>query len=165
MSVLKELKKEMPYKWRLQSIRGNKAICVAYIDARDVQDRLDEVYGDRWQCKYYQADGLLFCAIGIEVTPNEWVWRSDTGSESNVEKEKGHASDAFKRAAVMWGIGRFLYRLEIQELETGEYKGKKYPKVSGTGTSKDGKLLFSSNDLTNFINWKIEQTNSVDSQS
>ena len=163
--MLEQLKKEMPYKWRLQSIRGNKAICVAYIDARDVQDRFDEVLESRWQCEYYTIDGLLFCRIGVEVSPGEWVWRADTGTESQVEKEKGHVSDAFKRAAVMWGVGRFLYRLDIQTLETGEYKGKKYPKVSGTGTSKDGKLLFSSDELTNFINWKIEQTNSADSQS
>lgn len=49
---------------------------------------------------------------------SEWVWKWDTGSESNVEKEKGQVSDAFKRAAVKWGIGRFLYDLEIAHVKT-----------------------------------------------
>lgn len=148
---LKDLQKELPYKWRVQSARYGKASCVAYIDARDAQDLLDDVVGPgNWATEYYEANGLLMCKVGILVD-GHWVWKSDTGSESNVEKDKGHASDAFKRACVAWGIGRFLYRLDIQQIPTKEYKGKEYPYAK----EKD-KLIFDGTVLTNYINWRIQ---------
>tara|TARA_R110000796_G_scaffold72775_5_gene164163 strand:+ start:5700 stop:6176 length:477 start_codon:yes stop_codon:yes gene_type:complete len=148
---LKDLQKELPYKWRVQSARYGKASCVAYIDARDAQDLLDDVIGPgNWATEYYEACGLLMCKVGIFVD-GHWVWKSDTGSESNVEKNKGHASDAFKRACVSWGIGRFLYRLDIQQIPTKEYKGKEYPYAK----EKD-KIIFDGTVLTNYINWKVK---------
>ena len=129
---LKELKKEIPFKWRVQSANKWGASCVAYIDARQVQDLLDEVVGiDMWQCKYSEHKGNLFCEIGIDCDPSGenpvWVWKSDCGTESQVEKQKGEASDAFKRAAVMWGIGRFLYSQKIVKLPVKEKNGKFLP--------------------------------------
>ena len=64
--------------------------------------------------------GNLFCSIGIDVDKDGsfWTWKEDCGTESNVEKQKGEASDAFKRAAVMWGIGRFLYSTPIIKLDS-----------------------------------------------
>ena len=107
---------------------------------------------------FYEENGLLFCKVGILVdsvltdsNTHNWVWKSDTGSESNVEKQKGHASDAFKRACVSWGIGRFLYRLPIQTLKTKEYKGREYPYAP----EKD-KIIFDGDTLTKYINWKIQ---------
>jgi hypothetical protein len=148
---LEDLKKELPYKWRVQSSRYGKANCVAYIDARDAQDLLDEVVGpENWQSMFYEENGLLFCKVGIFVGTC-WVWKSDTGSESKVEKDKGHVSDAFKRACVSWGIGRFLYRLPIQTLKTKEYKGREYPYAP----EKD-KIIFDGETLTKYINWKIK---------
>ena len=112
---------------------------------------LDDVVGPgNWATEYYQANGLLMCKVGILVD-GHWVWKSDTGSESNVEKDKGHASDAFKRACVAWGIGRFLYRLDIQQIPTKEYKGKEYPYAK----EKD-KIIFDGTTLTNYIKWRIE---------
>ena len=154
---LEDLKKELPYKWRVQSSRYGKANCVAYIDARDAQDLLDEVVGpEHWQSIFYEENGLLFCKVGIRILDEDdvtymWVWKSDTGSESNVEKDKGHVSDAFKRACVSWGIGRFLYRLPIQTLKTKEYKGREYPYAP----EKD-KIIFDGETLTKYINWKIK---------
>ena len=148
---LEDLKKELPYKWRVQSSRYGKSTCVAYIDARDAQDLLDEIVGPQnWQTLFYEENGLLFCKVGIFVGEC-WVWKSDTGSESKVEKDKGHVSDAFKRACVSWGIGRFLYRLPIQTLKTKDYKGKEYPYAP----EKD-KIIFDGETLTNYINWKIK---------
>ena len=148
---LEDLKKELPFKWRVQSSRYGKSTCVAYIDARDAQDLLDEVVGpENWQSMFYEENGLLFCKVGIFVGEC-WVWKSDTGSESKVEKDKGHVSDAFKRACVSWGIGRFLYRLPIQTLKTKDYKGKEYPYAP----EKD-KIIFDGETLTNYINWKIK---------
>ena len=132
---LEELKKEIPFKWRVQSSNQYGASCVAYIDARDVQDLLDEVCGaENWQCKYSEHKGNLFCEIGIHIdNSNLWTWKSDCGTESNVEKQKGEASDAFKRAAVMWGIGRFLYSKEIIKLPVKEKGGKYVPYSEKTG--------------------------------
>ena len=130
---LKELLEEMPYKWRVQSAKQWGATCVAYVDARDVQKKLDEVCGpDRWQVKYDEHKGNLFASIGI-LTASGWVWKSDCGTESNVEKQKGEASDAFKRAAVMWGVGRFLYDKSIPKLPTKEKEGKFVPYSKSKG--------------------------------
>jgi hypothetical protein len=143
---LEDLKKEIPFKWRVQSANQYGASCVAYIDARDVQDLLDEVCGSQnWQCKYSEQKGNLFCSIGIFISTGggqvtKWVWKEDCGTESNVEKQKGEASDAFKRAAVMWGVGRFLYSKDIVRLPTRE-KGKDYkgnPKYVPYSESKQG---------------------------
>ena len=148
---LQDLKKELPYKWRVQSVRYGKATCVAYIDARDAQDLLDEVVSpENWQSMFYEENGLLFCKVGIFVGEC-WVWKSDTGSESKVEKDKGHVSDAFKRACVELGIGRFLYRLPIQTLTTKQWKGKDYPYAP----EKD-KIIFDGETLTKYINWKLK---------
>jgi len=123
---LKDLQKEMPYQWRVQSFSKNynSAQCVAYIDSRDVQNRLDDVVGaENWQDDYKLIDGKLFAGIGIyHNETNQWVWKWDTGTESNIEKEKGQSSDAFKRAGVKWGIGRFLYGLDIKVVKTDETK-------------------------------------------
>jgi len=158
---LNDLRKEIPFKWRVQSTKFGKTTCVAYIDARDCMDILDEVCGpENWQSIFYEANGLLFCKVGIccdskdnesEVAYHQWVWKSDTGSESKVEKDKGHVSDAFKRACVEWGIGRFLYRLPIQTLTTKQWKGKDYPYAP----EKD-KIIFDGDTLTKYINWKIK---------
>ena len=134
---LELLKKEMPYQWRVQSYSKNKPVCscVAYIDARDVMDRLDAVVGaENWQDKFEVINGQLFCSIGIFLN-DKWIWKTDTGTESQTEKEKGLVSDAFKRAAVKWGIGRFLYNLDIQYVKSNEVKTASnfpYP-VSDTG--------------------------------
>ena len=149
---LEDLKKELPYKWRVQSTKYGKATCVAYIDARDCMDILDEVVGAiNWQDKYYEADGKLFCAVGI-FAGECWVWKSDTGTESNVEKEKGKSSDAFKIACVKHGICRFLYRLPMQILQTKKHSnGREYPYAP----EKD-KLIFDGDTLTKYINWKLK---------
>jgi hypothetical protein len=145
---LEELKKEMPYQWRVQSFSKNKpsCSCVAYIDARDVMDRLDLVCGaGNWQDKFEVINGQLFCHIGIFVN-DKWVWKTDTGTESQTEKEKGLVSDAFKRAAVKWGVGRFLYNLEVQYIDANEVKTtSNYPYP----VDKQGKRIY---DLTKHIN-------------
>lgn len=140
-----DLRKEIPYKFKPQTVKNGKAIMVAYIDARDVQDLLDEVVGpDNWQTDYRVINENMFAGVGIRVN-DQWVWKWDCGTESNVEQEKGEASDAFKRAAVQWGIGRFLYRLGMFELPTKDYNGKERP------ATKEGKILWSNEDITNYI--------------
>lgn len=87
-----------------------------YKDARCDQTILDETVGvGNWQRRHYECKGNLFCSVGINLNykhiPSDaaWVWKDDCGTESNTEKEKGEASDSFKRACFNWGIGRELY--------------------------------------------------------
>ena len=151
---LKELAEPMPYKWRIQSYSKNKpaASCVAYIDARDVQQRLDDVCGpENWQVKYEVINNRLFASIGIKCG-EEWVWKQDVGTESNMEKEKGQASDAMKRAAVNWGVGRFLYSLKIIYLKANAVKSDG---VWPHPVTDDGKRIW---DITAHINeWELDK--------
>ena len=84
-----------------------------YKNARADMAILDEAVGaENWQRDHYECKGNLYCRVGIRVDRpdgGEWVWKSDCGSESNTEKEKGESSDSFKQACVNWGIGRELY--------------------------------------------------------
>lgn len=94
------------------SAKATKGQVLAYIDARDVMDRLDEVVGpDGWQDRYPHVDKKTVCEIDIWVEGRGWVTKADGAGDSDIEAEKGALSDAFKRAAVRWGIGRYLYHL------------------------------------------------------
>ena len=81
-----------------------------YKTARVDAALLDETVGpENWQNDYRSIDGKLFCGIGCRFKDGEWVWKWDTGVPSNMESQKGEASDAFKRAGFKWGIGTELY--------------------------------------------------------
>lgn len=152
-NTLKDLKKEIHYQWRVQSFSKNKpmAQCVAYIDSRDVQNLLDEVLGESgWQDDYKEIDGKIYAGIGIKAG-DEWIWKWDCGVESNQDKEKGQASDAFKRAAVKWGIGRFLYKLPIKFVKSNVVKSdnpRNYPYV----VDNQGKKIWNLTEHINNIN-------------
>ena len=100
--------------WRAQSVTqdGTKAVALAYLDARDVMDRLDAICGvDNWQDAYTETQsGRVICTISIRIG-DEWVSKSDGAGSTAMEGEKGGMSDAFKRAAVKWGVGRYLYSM------------------------------------------------------
>jgi hypothetical protein len=115
--------------WRAQTVTkdGTKALALAYVDARDVMDRLDEVCGiDGWQCKYSHANGKTICDVGIKCG-DEWIWKADGAGDTDVEADKGAISDAFKRAAVKWGVARYLYDLGQTWVPCSsiEFNGKK----------------------------------------
>lgn len=131
MKDLNQLKKIIPFKWRVQQTfdtrNGKMARMIAYVDARDVQEKLDSVVGpENWQDEYYQVKATLFCKIGILID-GVWCWKSGAGVESRTQKEKGEASDAFKRAGVKWGINRDAYSVGMVNLPTKEYNGKDFP--------------------------------------
>ena len=137
---LVKLAEPLDLRWRVQTAKGQNALCVAYVDARAVQQRLDDVCGvEGWQNTYDAESGVS--SIGINVD-GEWIWKSDIGTESNIEKEKGKASDAFKRAAVLWGIGRNLYSIGEVVL----------PSNGKQATTKNGQTLFTGKQLTDYIN-------------
>jgi len=145
---LKDLQKKLPYKWRVQSFSKNKPLaqCVAYVDSRDVQTLLDDVvWPENWQDKYYQVKDTMLCSIGIKIG-EEWVWKTDGGTETDIESEKWELSDSFKRAGVKWGIGRFLYDMDIKFVDSSEAKTQSnYPYV----IDKQWKRVY---DLTTYIN-------------
>lgn len=103
--------------WKAQAVSGNRALAIAYIDARSVMERLDAVVGPQnWQDRYeVLPDGSAVCTLSVRVD-GEWISKSDVGGESDQkdvgDKRKASFSDALKRAAVKFGIGRYLYRLE-----------------------------------------------------
>ena len=94
---------------RVQSISEKGAILLLYKDARCDQKILDETFGPmNWQRKHTRDNAN--CIVSIwDVEKQQWIDKEDTGTESNTEKEKGLASDSFKRACFNWGIGRELY--------------------------------------------------------
>lgn len=100
---------------RVQSVKANGLVLLLYKNARVDMAILDETVGlHNWQREHYECKGNLFCRVGIKTKQNEkdvgeWVWKSDCGTESNTEAQKGEASDSFKRACFNWGIGRELY--------------------------------------------------------
>lgn len=151
---LKELNENLsqtiPYKWRVQSFSKVKPIAtvVAYIDARDASDVLNQYATYGWHDDYYEVGGNTYCKVGIVMPDGTVQWRSDCGTESNQDKEKGQASDAFKRACVKWGIGRFLYKLGVEYVPANEVKTDKnfpYP------VDEQGKRIW---DLTKYISEK-----------
>ena len=107
-----------------------------YKDARVDMRLLDEVVGCmNWKREHELINGNLFCTVSIRDEKGEWVSKQDVGVESNTEKEKGQASDAFKRACFNWGIGRELYTCPFVWVQLGadEWRtnaaGKKSPSV------------------------------------
>lgn len=102
---------------RVSQVKENGIVLLLYKDARCDMRILDETVGpENWQREHYECKGNLFCRVGINTNFNNisaiedrWVWKSDCGTESNTEAQKGESSDSFKRACFNWGIGRELY--------------------------------------------------------
>lgn len=114
--------------WRVGSTNKDKTkgMALAYIDARDVMNRLDEVIGPtNWQARYPHAGAKTVCEIDIWVDGRGWVTKADGAGDTDVEAQKGSLSDAFKRAAVRWGVGRYLYDLASPWVEIEAF-GRSY---------------------------------------
>ena len=94
---------------RISTVSEKGLSLLLYKDARVDQRLLDETVGaDKWTRSHEVIGGNLFCNVGIRVThedgTSEWVYKQDVGVESYTEKEKGQASDSFKRACFNWGM-------------------------------------------------------------
>lgn len=94
---------------RIASINEKGVSLLLYKDARVDQDILDETVGPfNWQREHTRDNAN--CVVKIwDNEKGQWIGKEDTGTESYTEKEKGLASDSFKRACFNWGIGRELY--------------------------------------------------------
>jgi hypothetical protein len=108
-------------------VSGNRALALAYVDARVIQDRLDDVLGvTGWQDEYEcLPDGSVVCRLRLRLG-DEWITKMDVGGQSEQpdegDRRKAAFSDALKRAAVKFGIGRYLYRLPSQWVDYDTHK-------------------------------------------
>lgn len=130
-------------KWRIQYMtkEKTKGFAVPYADSRAIADRLDEVVGQlNWQDSYTAWHNISetdknnvttitasqLCTISIYYKEmNAWISKTDGASNSDIEPVKGGLSDAFKRAATKWNIGRYLYKFDGKWVEIEE-RGKSY---------------------------------------
>lgn len=94
-----------------KTFRGRGNTMMTYITARAVMNRLDRVVGpENWRDEYQEVHGGILCTLYLRIN-GEWVGKSDVGTPpEKIEVVKGMYSDALKRAAVRWGIGRELYK-------------------------------------------------------
>tara|TARA_R100001163_G_C4955818_1_gene121662 strand:+ start:95 stop:589 length:495 start_codon:yes stop_codon:yes gene_type:complete len=107
---------------------------LAYVDARYIQDKLDEIVGiGNWSNQFHRDEkGILYCTITIKFIREDGsvdsVSKTDVGTESNVEQQKGEVSDSFKRCAVHFGLARDLYNLPDPKgfKYVAEMKGNKF---------------------------------------
>lgn len=94
---------------RVAQIKENGLSLLLYKDARCDMNILDETVGEfNWRREHVRDNANCIVSI-YDCDKQQWIWKEDTGTESNTEAEKGLASDSFKRACVNWGIGRELY--------------------------------------------------------
>lgn len=114
---------------RVAQVKENGASLLLYKDARVDQNILDETVGPMNWMRRHTRDNAN-CIVSIwDKEKQMWVDKEDTGVESNTEKEKGLASDSFKRACFNWGIGRELYtspviRIPADKMNISDSNGK-----------------------------------------
>lgn len=107
-------------KWLPKGVKGNRAAAIAYVSARAIMDRLDEVFGvDGWSDEYtILPDGSALCQLKMKFPDGTWVTKTDVGTPSEQpdggDRLKAAVSDGLKRAAVKAGIARYLYKLPMQ---------------------------------------------------
>src|SRR5579884_4021841 len=109
------------------AVSGNRALALPYVGARGIQDRLDDVLGvTGWQDEYEcLPEGSVVCRLRLRIG-DEWITKMDVGGQSEQpdegDRRKAAFSDALKRAAVKFGIGRYLYRLPAQWVDYDSHK-------------------------------------------
>lgn len=120
---------ELEYKVGATNADKTKGLALIYVDARAIQNRLDEVVGfENWRVSYQEIQGGYLATLEIRVN-GEWVAKQDGADRTDFEAIKGGISSAFKRVASVWGIGRYLYDVESQWLPI-KSKGKGYEFVN-----------------------------------
>lgn len=123
---------------RVQSVTEKGAILLLYKDARADMIILDETVGPLDWKREHTRDNAN-CIVSIwDNEKKQWISKEDTGTESNTEKEKGQASDSFKRACFNWGIGRELY--------TSPFIWIKNDKCNIKSSQFNGKIIYKCND-------------------
>ena len=135
-----------------------------YKTSRTDMDILDETVGnENWECEFYECKGTLFCRIGIRCKDSDggeefakMVWKSNAGAPSNMEAQKGEASDAMKRAGFTWGIGRSLYtapRIFVYADKCGKIQQGKNGKMQCYDRFRVEKVRIEDGQITGLAIW------------
>ena len=130
MKMFRDLRAE-EIECRVAQAKEKGVSLLLYKDARCDQNILDETVGAmNWQ-RHHNRDNAN-CVVSIwDEKKSQWIEKEDTGTESNTEKEKGLASDSFKRACFNWGIGRELYTAPFIWVNAGDCKRLEIDSRSG----------------------------------
>jgi hypothetical protein len=123
--------------WRVQSSgktqRGPWVRVLAYVTNRAIMERLDSAVGiEGWRNEFTHApSGAVLCGLSLKIN-GEWITKWDGANETDIEAAKGGISNAMKRAAVQWGIGRYLYNLEegYASIASDDDRGAEYLKAN-----------------------------------
>lgn len=104
------------------SKKTNKGLAAAYITNRAVMDRFDAVCGpENWRNEFKAGPcGGILCGISVRID-GEWVTKWDGAENTDIEPVKGGLSNSMRRAAVLWGCGRYLYNLPSQWVPVDQY--------------------------------------------
>ena len=109
--------------WKVGAVTKDRkhGMAMAYLTNRAIQDRLDEVCGpENWRNEFRPGPaGGVLCGISIRIN-GEWITKWDGSENTAYESVKGGLSTSMKRAAVQWGIGRYLYKLPVQWIPLDE---------------------------------------------
>lgn len=125
---------EIEYRISAKTADKTKGLAVAYIQARAVQNRLDEVIGfTNWKNEIIETANGKICGLSLRIN-DEWITKYDGANDTKIEATKGGISDSLKRAAVQWGIGRYLYNLpgqwvKIKNTYKDNYEIVEHPKL------------------------------------
>ncbi|MES5957313.1 Rad52/Rad22 family DNA repair protein [Bacillus fungorum] len=124
-NIMESLQAEFPLEqlgWKIThtfEIQGRFFAYIApFVDARAIQDRFDEVFGiDKWQVSYEKwGEKATKCTISVFLN-ERWISKEDGSEESDYNAVKGGFSNSLKRAAVLWGVGRYLYNIKPHKVE------------------------------------------------
>ena len=149
---------------RVQQVKQNGCVLLLYKDARCDMRILDEVFGiDGWEREHQVVNGNLYCTVRVwSEKRNQWISKQDVGTESNTEKQKGEASDSFKRACFNIGIGRELYSAPFTWISLGKDEVKEEKTAKGTRYSLDYKVKFEVKEIEYDENREISKLIIVD---
>lgn len=124
-NIMESLQAEFPFEqlgWKITNTFESQGRFFAYVapfvDARAIQDRFDEVFGiDNWQVSYEKwGEKATKCTISVFLN-ERWISKEDGSEESDYSSVKGGFSNSLKRAAVLWGVGRYLYNIKPTKVE------------------------------------------------
>lgn len=109
---------------RVATVSEKGVSLLLFKDARVDQRILDETFTPfGWRRTHQAIEGNLYCTVEIwDEKKKQWIAKQDVGTMSHTEKEKGQASDSFKRACFNWGIGRELYTAPFIWIPVGKVK-------------------------------------------
>lgn len=138
-------------KFRYANMKARTGKKLSYIDARTVMERLDEVVGmGNWQSQVTVQCEKTLCALTLKIN-GEWVTKTDGAGDTQISGEKGGVSDAFKRAAVLFGVGRYLYDGKDPEKVYKDYIKNAGKSVEPETESEGGNQNLEAKDLLEIL--------------